>query len=86
MEIILNFNFKFEPVPLSDIELEIRLLNPKKAKAHKNIPLKILKSSSEATDNFLHRLFSETITKGVFLAMIINCYYHFFFFYHLSCL
>ena len=59
-------NFKFEPVSLSDIELEIRLLNPKKATTHKNIPPKILKSSSEATVNVLHRLFNETITEGVF--------------------
>ena len=59
-------HFKFEPVSLSDIELEIRLLNPKKATTHKNIPPKILKSSSEATVNILHRLFNETITKGVF--------------------
>ena len=59
-------NFKFEPVSLSDIELEIRLLNPKKATTHKNIPPKILKSSSEATVNILHRLFNERITKGVF--------------------
>ena len=59
-------NFKFEPVSLSDIELEIRLLNPKKATTHKNIPPKILKSSSDVTVNILHRLFNETITKGVF--------------------
>ena len=59
-------NFKFEPVSLSDIELEIRLLNPKKVTPHKNIPPKILKSSSEATVSILHRLFNETITKGVF--------------------
>ena len=59
-------NFKFEPVSLSDIELEIRLLNPKKATTHKNIPPKILKSSSAATVNVLHRLFNETITKSVF--------------------
>ena len=52
---------------LSDIELEIRLLNPKKATTHKNIPPKILKSSSEATVNILHRLFNKTITEGVFL-------------------
>ena len=44
-------NFKFEPVSLSDIELEIRLLNPKKVSTYKNIPPKILKSSSEATVN-----------------------------------
>ena len=59
-------NFKFESVSLSDTELEIRLLNPKKATTHKNTPPKILKSSSEATVNVLHRLFNETITKGVF--------------------
>ena len=58
-------NFKFEPVSLSDIELEFRLRNPKKAITHKNIPPKILKSSSEATVNTLLRLFNETITKGV---------------------
>ena len=58
-------NFKFEPVSLSGIELEIRIFNPKKARTHKNIPPKILKSSSEATINVLHRLFNETITKGV---------------------
>ena len=51
---------------LSDIALEIRLLNPKKAAIHKNIPSKILKSSSEATVNILHRILNETITKGVF--------------------
>ena len=51
---------------LSNIELEIRLLNPKKAATHKTIPPKILKSSSEATFIVLHRLFNETITKGVF--------------------
>ena len=42
----------------------IRLLNPKKARAH-NIPPKILKSCSEATVNVLHRLFHETVTKCV---------------------
>ena len=65
-EITNRNNFKFEPVSLSDIELEIRLLNPKKATTHKNIPPKTLKSSSEATVTVLHRLFNETITKGVF--------------------
>ena len=50
-------------MPLSDIELEIRLLNPKKATTHKNISLKILKSSSESSAvNVLHRLFNEIIT------------------------
>ena len=60
-------NFKFKPVSLSDFELKVRFLNLKKATIHKNIPPKILKSSSEATVNVLHKLFNETITKGVFL-------------------
>ena len=51
---------------LSDIKLGIRLLNPKKATTHKNIPPKFRNSSSEATVNALHRLFNETITEGVF--------------------
>ena len=59
-------NFKFELVSLSDIELEIRLLNSKKATTHKNIPPERLKSSSEATVNVLDRHFAKTITKGVF--------------------
>ena len=59
-------NFTFELVSLSDIELEIRLLNSKKATTHKNIPPKRLKSSSEATVNVLDRHFAKTITKGVF--------------------
>ena len=59
-------NFRFEPVSLSDIDLKIRLLNPKKETTRKNIPPKILQSSSEVTVNILHRLFNEKITKGVF--------------------
>ena len=53
-------------MPLSDIEFDIRLLNLKKATRHNKIPPKILKPSSEATDNILHRLFNEALTKGVF--------------------
>ena len=50
----------------SDIELEIRLLNPQKATTHKSIPPKILKSSYEVRVNVLHWLFNEKITNGVF--------------------
>ena len=41
-------NFKFKPAPLSDIELEIRLLNLRKTTTRKNNPPKKLKLSSEA--------------------------------------
>ena len=50
----------------SYIEFKIRLLNPKKATTHNNIPPKILESSYEATVNVLHKLFNETITEAVF--------------------
>ena len=51
---------------LSDNELGIRLINPKKTTTHKNIPPKILKSSYEAIVNILHRLFNKAITESVF--------------------
>ena len=62
MKIILKLNQCY----LSDIELEIRLLNLRKAATHENIPPKILKSSSEAAVKVLHRLFTETKAKVVF--------------------
>ena len=60
MEITLHLNQS-----LSDIELGIRLLNPKKATTY-NIPTKILKWSSEATVSIFHRLFNESVTKSLF--------------------
>ena len=59
-------NIKFKPVSLSDIEYEIRLLNPKKATGDNNITRKIIKSSSEATVKGFHRPFNEKITNGAF--------------------
>ena len=60
-KIIINgTNFKFEPVSLNDIELEIRLLSPKKTTTHNNIS----PNNSEATANVLHRLFNTKRTKG----------------------
>ena len=51
---------------LTDIEFEIRLLNPKKAAKHNSIPPKIIKSISEAAVNVLYRLFNKAMTKRVF--------------------
>ena len=51
---------------LSDIELEIRFLNPKKVPVDKTIPAKRLKLSFEVTVNVLGRIFHETVTEGVF--------------------
>ena len=45
--------FRFELVTLSDIQNEIKSLNPNKATVHNNIPPKILRESVEAlTDSF----------------------------------
>ena len=54
-------------MPLSDIELEIRLLNRQKSTTHKNILTKSNKIKFEATVTVFHRLFDETIAKGVYL-------------------
>ena len=45
--------FRFELVTLSDIQNEIKSLNPNKATTHNNIPPKILRQSVKATaDSF----------------------------------
>ena len=67
-EITNRNNFKFEPVSLSDIELDIRLLNPQKSN---NTIIFLQKYENQVLRLqlmfFFHRLFNETITKGVFL-------------------
>ena len=45
--------FRFELVTLSDIQNEIKSLNPSKATVRNNIPPKILRQSEEATTDSL---------------------------------
>ena len=52
-------SFKFEAISVSDIEKEIKTLNPEKATPSGNIRSKILKLSSDTTATTLQELFNE---------------------------
>ena len=54
-------NFTFRPVELSDIETEIRNLNPKKAGTHQNIPTKIFKLASNICSESLLKIWNNEI-------------------------
>ena len=58
--------FSFNEASLSDIEKELRTLNPNKAYTFKNIPPKILKESRECCSDFLQKLFSNTLSNTGF--------------------
>ena len=51
---------------LSDIEKELRSLNPNKAYTFKNIPPKILKGSREYCSDILQKLFNKTLSNKEF--------------------
>ena len=56
--------FRFQPVGLSDIQNEIKSLNPTRATTHNNIPPKILRQSVEATTNALQLLFNNALSNS----------------------
>ena len=58
--------FSFNEASLSDIEKELRLLNPNKAYTFKNIPPKILKESRECCSDILQKLFNKTLSNKEF--------------------
>lgn len=55
--------FNFELVSLSDIQNEMKSLNPSKAATHNNIPSKLLRQSVEATTYSLKLLSTNTLSK-----------------------
>ena len=59
-------SFKFEAISVSDIEKEIKTINPKKATPSGNIPPKILKLSSDTTAITLQELFNESLSNCEF--------------------
>ena len=59
-------SFKFEAISVSDIEKEIKTINPKKATPSENIPPKMLKLSSDTTATTLHELFNESLSNCQF--------------------
>ena len=56
----------FNEGSLSDIEKELRSLNPNKAYTFKNIPPKILKESREYCSDILQKLFNKTLSNKEF--------------------
>ena len=59
-------HFSFQHVEKSDIDNEIRLLNPRKATPQGTIPAKLLKLSSNVSSGVLHTLFNEMVTTDTF--------------------
>ena len=59
-------SFKFEAISVSDIEKEIKTLNPEKATPSGNIHSKILKLSSDTTATTLQELFNESLSNCEF--------------------
>ena len=53
-------SFKFEAISVSNIEKEVKTLNPQKATPSGNIPPKIPKLSSDTTATTLQELFNES--------------------------
>ena len=58
--------FSFTEVSQSEIEKEIKKLNFKKGTTHKNIPLKVLKTSAMITAETLQQLFNQAVNTGEF--------------------
>ena len=59
-------SFKLEAITVSDIEKEIKPINPKKATPSGNIPPIILKLSSDIAVNTLQKLFNESLSNCEF--------------------
>ena len=59
-------SFKFEAISVSDIEKEIKTINPKKETPSGNIPPKILKLSSDSTATTSHELFNGSLANCEF--------------------
>ena len=59
-------SFKFQKVSLEQMHTEIGRLNPKKATTFKNIPAKVLKSSSEICSESMQLIFNDCIQNGLF--------------------
>ena len=58
--------FSFNEASLSDIQNELRSLNPNKAYTFKNIPPKILKESRKYCSDILQKIFNKTLSNKEF--------------------
>ena len=57
----------FSAVSKSDVEKEIKNINPRKATSKNNIPPRILKESHKVSPKFLQKLVKDAIISGKFL-------------------
>ena len=58
--------FSFSNVSVADAKKEIRKLDPRKATQNTDIPVRILKQSSDIFGNYICDFFNECVDKGVF--------------------
>ena len=65
-KIVNDSTFSFNETSLSDIEKELRSLNPNKVYTFKNRPPKILKESRECCSDILQKLFNNTLSNKEF--------------------
>ena len=59
-------SFKFQKVSLEQMHTEIGRLNPKKVTTFKNIPAKVLKSSSKICSESMQLIFNDCVQNGLF--------------------
>ena len=59
-------SFKFQKVSLEQMHTEIGRLNPKKVTTFKNIPAKVLKSSSKICSESMQLIFNDSVQNGLF--------------------
>ena len=64
--------FSVTEVSQSEVEKEIKNLIVKKAETHKNIPLKVLKTSAMVTAVTLQQLYNQALTTGEFPSNLKN--------------
>ena len=64
--------FSFSNVSVADVKKEIRKLDPRKATQNTDIPVRILKQSSDIFGNYICDFFNECVDKGVFPSILKN--------------
>ena len=65
-KIVNQGKFSFKPITKLAIDIEVQLINPKKASTSDGIPPKMLKISSQVSADTLHNLFNDMLKTGNF--------------------
>ena len=64
--------FSFSNISVADVKKEIRKLDPRKSTQNTDIPVRILKQSSDIFGNYICDFFNECVDKGVFPSILKN--------------